>query len=69
MATLNCKIGGMSCMGCVNSVKRLLEQVPGVIDSRIDLASASAEIDYDPDRVDPAVIKAAITEGGYPVDN
>lgn len=61
------KVGGMSCMGCVNSVKRLLEALPGVGRVAVDLAGASAEIDYDPAQVDPAALRHAIVDGGYSV--
>lgn len=61
------KVGGMSCMGCVNSVKRLLEALPGVDRVAVDLAGASAEIDYDPAQVEPTVLRKTIVDGGYSV--
>lgn len=67
MTTITLKIGGMSCMGCVNSVKRLLEPLPGVSRVDVDLANGSAEIDYDPAQVDPAVLRRTVSDGGYPV--
>ena len=67
METITLKIGGMSCMGCVNSVKRLLAPLPGVTRVEVDLAGGSAEIDYDPAQVDPAVLRRTISDGGYPV--
>ena len=63
------KVGGMSCMGCVNSVKRLLEQLPGVGQVMVDLAGGSAEIDYDPSQQDPAKLKRTIVDGGYTVSD
>ncbi|MDD5366217.1 MAG: heavy-metal-associated domain-containing protein [Gallionellaceae bacterium] len=67
MTTITLKIGGMSCMGCVNSVKRLLEPLPGVSRVDVDLANGSAEIDYDSAQVDPAVLRRTVSDGGYPV--
>lgn len=67
MATITLKVGGMSCMGCVGSVKRLLEQVPGVSAAAVDLAGATATVTYDPARVEPAALRQAVVDGGYSV--
>jgi copper chaperone len=67
MNTITFKVGGMSCMGCVNSVKRLLGQLPGISRIDVDLAGGRAEVDYDPAQVDPAAMRRAITDGGYTV--
>lgn len=67
METITLKIGGMSCMGCVNSVKRLLAALPGIGRVDVDLAKGSAEVDYDPAQVDPATLRRTLTDGGYPV--
>lgn len=67
MATITLKVGGMSCMGCVGSVKRLLEQVPGVSAAEVDLAGATATVTYDPGRVEPAALRQAVVDGGYTV--
>lgn len=67
MATIVLKIGGMSCMGCVNSVKRLLEPVPGVDRVEVDLAGGRAEIDYDPAQVAVDLLRRTIIDGGYTV--
>jgi copper chaperone len=61
------KVGGMTCMGCVGSVKRLVGQLNGVSRVDVDLASGLAEIDYDPAAVDPATLRTAIIDGGYQV--
>jgi len=37
-------IGGMSCGGCVTTVKNKLSAAPGVISVQIDLAGKQAEI-------------------------
>jgi len=63
------KVGGMTCMGCVGSVKRLLSQVPGVKQVDVDLASGKTEIDYDPAQAAPAALRQAIIDGGYAVEN
>lgn len=67
MTTLILSIGGMTCMGCVGSVKRLLGQLPGVDRVEVDLTSGRAEIDYDPTLVEPEALRQAIVDGGYTV--
>jgi copper chaperone len=65
METLQLHVTGMSCMGCVNSVKNLLGALPGVGAVRIELASGSVEVDYAADRVQPDDMRRAIEDGGY----
>ncbi|TCJ13198.1 copper chaperone [Parasulfuritortus cantonensis] len=67
METITLNVGGMSCMGCVNSVKRLLEPLPGVAEVTVELTPGSARIVYDPAKVAPAALRQAIVEGGYTV--
>jgi copper chaperone CopZ len=68
MVTITLKVAGMSCMGCVASVSRLLNQVPGVSRVAVDLAGGTAEVDYDPARASPDALRRAIIEGGYQAD-
>ncbi len=67
MNTLILTVSGMSCMGCVNSVKNLLAALPGVTGTQIDLASGRVEVIHDPARVDTQAIRQAIEGGGYQV--
>ncbi len=67
MAVLNLKVGGMSCGGCVNSVKRLLTALDGVQAVEVDLAQGRVTVDYDAARVDAEVMRRAIEDGGYQV--
>lgn len=65
MEHITLKVGGMSCMGCVAGVKKLLEQVPGVTKADVDLASGKAEVDYEAGQCSPAQLSQAIIDGGY----
>jgi len=65
MNTLILTVTGMSCMGCVNSVKNLVGALPGIDGIDIDLASGRVEIRHDPAQADAATIRAAIEDGGY----
>lgn len=65
METVNLKVNGMTCQGCVRSVKSVLERVPGVSSAQVDLARGEAQVSYDPARATPAALKSAIEDAGY----
>jgi len=65
MDTLTLNVTGMSCMGCVSSVRNLLGALPGVTRIDVDLASGKVDIDYDPASVQPQQVRQAIEDGGY----
>ena len=67
MTTLTLTVTGMSCMGCVNSVKNMVSALPGVTDVQVDLASGRVEVAHDPARSDRQAIRQAILDGGYQV--
>lgn len=67
MQDVTFKVTGMSCMGCVNSVKRLLSALDGVAQVDVDLALGLVRVSYDAERVQPPMMKAAIEAGGYQV--
>ena len=50
METVELKVEGMDCEGCVKSVTRMLSGVPGVQKVDVSLAQASARVTYDPAR-------------------
>jgi len=41
------KIGGMTCQGCVRSVTKKLSGVAGVSSAAVDLAGGKASVQYD----------------------
>ncbi|HEY1458454.1 MAG TPA: heavy-metal-associated domain-containing protein [Casimicrobiaceae bacterium] len=67
MQTVKMKVDGMTCGGCVASVTRVVKALPGVEAARVDLASGSAEVDFDPARCDAGAIRNAIEGAGYDV--
>jgi copper chaperone len=67
MTTLNLTVTGMSCMGCVNSVKNLLTALPGVSGVQVDLASGQVVVEHDPAQAGVAAIRQTIEDGGYQV--
>ncbi len=60
-------VRGMTCGNCARSVERTLKSTPGVTKATVDLASASAVVEYDTDLVKPEVIAGAVRELGYEV--
>lgn len=67
MNTLTLNVSGMSCMGCVNSVKNLVGALPGVSEVQVDLASGRVDVTHDAAQASPEAIRAAIDGGGYQV--
>jgi copper chaperone len=64
MKTTSLKIEGMSCEGCVTSVRQVLQKVPGVSDVQVDLARGQATLSR-ADDVEESDLIAAITDAGY----
>ena len=67
MESTTFKIKGMTCGGCVASVQRVLKELDGVERAEVSLADKHATIEYEPTRVKPADLKAAIEDAGYEV--
>ncbi|MFN7086292.1 MAG: heavy-metal-associated domain-containing protein [Burkholderiales bacterium] len=67
METVTLKVKGMTCMGCVGSVKRVLENVQGVKSVEVSLDPAQATVQYDAAVARPAQFKTAIEDAGYEV--
>ena len=66
MANITLTVKGMSCMGCVKSVKGVLEAIKGVSKVDVDLASGKTIIEYDAP-LDVSVFEKAIDEAGFEV--
>lgn len=60
------RIKGMTCGGCVASVKRVLEALPGVKLADVSLSNASASVRHD-DTLDVHRLKTAVEEAGFEV--
>ena len=65
METVELKVEGMDCEGCVKSVTRMLAGVPGVQKVAVSLAEAKASVTYDPSKSDVAQMKKAVERAGY----
>ena len=60
--TTELTVGGMTCEGCVNAVKRTLSRVPGVTSVQVDLAAGRAKVQGE---AAAAQLIAAVEKAGY----
>ena len=67
METTVLKVNGMTCGGCVRSVKNVLEGIQGVSGAEVSLEKAQATVSYDPAQADVKRMKEAVTDAGYQV--
>ena len=65
METTTLKIGGMTCAGCVRSVTRVLQDLPGVARADVSLEEEQANITFDPHLIDLPRLRNAIEDAGY----
>ncbi len=60
-------VKGMTCMGCVKSVKNVLEPISGVVGVDITLDNGQVAISYDAAKASIDQFKNAIQNAGYEV--
>jgi copper chaperone len=65
METADIRIEGMTCEGCVKSVTRTLQGVPGVQSVEVLLAEGKAKLTFDPRKAGLADFKRAVERAGY----
>lgn len=61
------RIGGMTCGGCVNSVKNVLQKIPGVRSVDVSLDQGIARVQYDAAETDTSQFREAIKNAGFDV--
>jgi len=57
----------ISCDHCINSIKKAMGKLPGVVFLDANVATKQVTLQYDPDQTQLAAIEAALDEEGYPV--
>jgi copper chaperone len=67
MQTQVIKVNGMTCMGCVNSVKNVLEKIPGVSSANVSLEQKQVTVEYDAATTSAEQFKDAIKGAGFEV--
>ena len=68
MENVSFNVQGMTCGGCVASVKRVLEALPGVSAVDVTLKPGAASVSFDPSRVTAEALRDAVKSAGYDVD-
>ncbi len=63
-ATLD--VTNMDCAACPITVRKALENAPGVRSAKVDYASRTAVVEFDPDRTTPQALTKAAAEAGFP---
>lgn len=61
------KIEGMSCAACSARVEKALAKTEGVTAASVNLATNTASVRFDPDRVNEDLLRQAIEKSGYQV--
>ena len=67
MESVTLKVNGMTCEGCVASVRRVLRALPGVGEVAVALSPGTARVTYDPQRVGLPELRRTIEDAGYEV--
>ncbi|AQR64979.1 hypothetical protein BXU06_07805 [Aquaspirillum sp. LM1] len=67
MQTLTLSIDGMTCMGCVSNITRVLTALPGVSQADVSKETASATLTFDETQQNAASFKQAIEDAGFDV--
>ena len=67
METTTIKVSGMTCQGCVRSVTRVLQAVPGVDAVEVSLGKGEAELRFDPARAGAPAFRKAVEDAGFEV--
>ncbi len=66
--SLTFPVTGMSCASCQAHVQHALAQEPGVATASVNLLTATAHVEFDPDTTSPDRLIAAVRDSGYGAD-
>ena len=64
-ATIDLKVDGMTCQGCVRSVEKKLSSVAGVQSAKVDLPAGQVSVSYDGALADASKLIAAVEQIGF----
>ncbi len=68
METIKLKVQGMSCSGCSERLKKVLERQDGVTLAEASHEEDNCVIDFDPARIDRDKLVAVITGANFTVE-
>lgn len=66
MKTVTLEVSGMTCNTCPITVRKALEKVDGVKQTKVDYDSKTATVEYDDAKTNPKQLTEATTNAGYP---
>jgi P-type Cu2+ transporter len=58
-------VTGMGCAACANRIEIALNKQPGVIKGVVNFATQTAQVEYNPDIIQPLQLKESIVSIGY----
>lgn len=67
LETVNLRVSGMTCGNCARTVERKLSAEAGVSKARVELAEATATVEFDPERTSVPALVRAIQQVGFDV--
>lgn len=67
MSHIQLTVEGMTCTGCSNRLKRVLEGEDGVQSADVVLETKQVSVDFDGAVIDRAAIETAIADAGFTV--
>lgn len=56
----------IQCYGCLNTVKKALQKVPGVEATKMDLEKKTATVKFDPAKTNTEALVQAMAKAGFP---
>lgn len=56
----------ITCPACAITIRKALEKVPGVTDTKVDTREESVTVTFDSNQTDTSAIARAVTEAGFP---
>ena len=65
LETVTLQVAGMTCGNCVRTVERKLLAHPGVSSVKVDLAAATAIVQFQPGKTNVPDLVAAVNSLGY----
>ncbi|NHO31733.1 heavy metal transporter [Acetobacter sp. LMG 1636] len=68
MKTETFLVQGMTCDGCVASIRRALEGIAGVKEARPSLEKGEVTVDYDPSLTGETALRRTIEAAGFDVN-
>jgi len=65
MKKITLNISGMHCASCATNIEGALKKISGIASARVNFASESAYVEYDPEKIKNNDLIAAIGKAGY----